>query len=135
MADFALFLSFWVHLWKSWGYFSHFSAFHRSIIWCWHLILDTIPLKCLNAGFKQFRAYSRVLGLACNVSWRNARQYYHEEYCMPETVWNLRLDTLEEWYQEANVSTILLTNRKHKNEKNIPNFSTDGLKNLEKGQN
>jgi len=47
----------------------------------------------------------------------------------------LRLDTLEEWYQETNVSTILLTYRKQKKEKNIPNCSTDGLKNLEKGQN
>ena len=54
---------------------------------------------------------------------------------MPQTVWNLRLDTLEEWYQEANASTILLTYRKHQNEKNIHNFSTDELKNLEKGQN
>ena len=33
-------------------------------------------------------------------------------YCVPQTVCNMRLDTLEEWYQEANVSTILLTNRK-----------------------
>ena len=27
-------------------------------------------------------------------------------YCMPQTVGHVRLDTLEEWYQEANVSTI-----------------------------
>jgi len=40
------------------GIFFHFSAFYRSIIWCWHLLPDTIPLKCLNAGFKQFGAYS-----------------------------------------------------------------------------
>ena len=34
-------------------------------------------------------------------------------YCMPQTVGHVRLDTLEEWYQEANVSTILLTDREH----------------------
>ena len=52
---------------------------------------------------------------------------------MPQTVCNLRLDTLEEWYQEANVSTILLTNRKQENEKKkIPNFSTDEHENAEK---
>ena len=28
---------------------------------------------------------------------------------MPQTVGHVRLDTLEEWYQEANFSTILLT--------------------------
>ena len=34
-------------------------------------------------------------------------------YCVPQTVCNMCLDTLEEWYQEANVITICLTNRKH----------------------
>ena len=34
-------------------------------------------------------------------------------YCMPQTVGHVHLDTLEDWFQEANVSTILLTSRKH----------------------
>ena len=38
---------------------------------------------------------------------------YSITYCMPQTVGHVRLDTLEEWYQEANVSTILLTDREH----------------------
>ena len=44
----------------------------------------------------------------------------YDYYCVPQTVCNMRLDTLEEWYQEANVSTILLTKRKPKNEKKYP---------------
>ena len=32
---------------------------------------------------------------------------------VPQTVCNMRLDTLEEWYQESNVGTILLTYGKH----------------------
>ena len=34
-------------------------------------------------------------------------------YSIPQTVRHVRLDTLEEWFQEANVSNILLTDRKH----------------------
>ena len=34
-------------------------------------------------------------------------------YSIPQTVRHVRLDTLEEWFQEANVSTILLTDTKH----------------------
>ena len=62
MAEYALFLSFWVHLWKIWGYFFHFRAFYWSIVWCWHLLADTSPLKCLNACCKQFGAHSSIRG-------------------------------------------------------------------------
>ena len=40
------------------GIFFHFSALYRSIIWCWHLLPDTIPLRCLSAHVQQFEAYS-----------------------------------------------------------------------------
>ena len=41
------------------------------------------------------------------------RSGLNKRYCMPQTVGHVCLDTLEEWYQEANVSTILLTDREH----------------------
>ena len=57
----------------------------------------------------------------------------HWWYCVPKTVCNMRLDTLEVWYQEANVSTLLLVIRPQALKwKNTPNFSTDGLKNAKK---
>ena len=40
------------------GIFFHFSAFFRSIIWCWHWLPDSVPLQCLNTGCKQFEAHS-----------------------------------------------------------------------------
>ena len=45
---------------KFWIFF-HFSALYRSIIWCWHLLPDTIPLRCLSAHVQQFGAYSSYL--------------------------------------------------------------------------
>ena len=42
------------------GIFFHFRAFYWSIVWCWHLLPDTIPLKCLNACCKQFGAHSKI---------------------------------------------------------------------------
>ena len=61
-----IFLRFWVHLCKSWGYFFHFSALYRSIIWCWHLLPVTITLRCLSAHVQQFEAYSTISVMCMN---------------------------------------------------------------------
>ena len=114
------------------GAIFYFSAFYTSIIWCWHLLPDTILWKCLNAGFQQFEAYSTTSPCPQSLCITFYIAPSSSSYCMAQTVWNLRLDTLEEWYQETNVSTIFLTKREHENEKNIPNFSTDGFKNAKK---